>query len=122
MLILQIKRDCLNKNNSFSFISFQNDKPIAIVFCVYDKNTAYYLLGDYDRKKSHHGAGALTMWETIKYSKGLGLRSFDFEGFMVSQIERYFRGFGGTLIPYYRINKAKLPLEILLKLFKRELF
>lgn len=111
-----------NKNNSFSFVSFQNNKPIAIVFCVYDKNTAYYLLGGYDSKNSHHGAGALAMWEAIKFAKKMGIKYFDFEGSMVPQIEKYFRGFGGKLTPCYRINKAKLPLEILLKFYRRELF
>ena len=38
------------------------------------------------------------------------------------QIERYFRGFGGQLTPYYRVNKASLPIEILLKFIKREIF
>ena len=110
------------KNNSFSFVTFQNNKPIAIVFCVYDNNTAYYLLGGYDSKNSHHGAGALAMWEAIKFSIKLGIKYFDFEGSMIPQIERYFRGFGGKLCSYYRINKAELPLEILLKFYRRELF
>jgi hypothetical protein len=53
----------------------------------------------------------------------LGIKYFDFEGSMLPQIEIFFRGFGGQLVPYYnRINKAKLPLEILLKFYKRELF
>lgn len=111
-----------NRDNSFAFAAFKNDKPIAASFCVYDKETAYYLLGGYDYERKHHGAGASAMWEAIKYAQELGLKYFDFEGSMVPQIERYFRGFGGQLTPYYRINKAKLPLEILLKFFKRELF
>lgn len=111
-----------NKDNSFSFVTFVDDNPIATAFCIYDKDTAYYILGGYDYKGKHHGAGALTIWESIKYAKGLGLKYFDFEGSIVPQIERYFRGFGGQLTPLYRINKAKLPLEILLKFFKRELF
>jgi hypothetical protein len=111
-----------NKDNSFSFISFQNKKPSATTFCVYDKNTAYYLLSGYDSENSHHGAGALAVWEAIKFAKKLGIKYFDFEGSMVPQIEIFFRGFGGQLVPYYRINKAKLPLEILLKFYKRELF
>lgn len=81
-----------NKDNSFSFVSFQNNKPIAVVFCVYDKSTAYYLLGGYDSKNSHHGAGALAMREAIKFAKKLGIKYFDFEGSMLPQIERYFRG------------------------------
>ena len=110
------------KENSFAFVTFAKEKPIAATFCIYDKDTAYYLLGGYDYETKHHGAGASAMWEAIKYTKKLGLKYFDFEGSMVPQIERYFRGFGGQLTPYYRINKAKLPLEILLKFFKRELF
>lgn len=108
--------------NSFAFLTVKDKKPIACVFCIYDKNTAYYLLGGYDHEDKHHGAGALSMWEAIKYSKEKRLRYFDFEGSMVPRIERYFRGFGGQLTPYYRINKAKLPIEMLLKFFKRELF
>jgi hypothetical protein len=62
------------------------------------------------------------MWESVKHAKDLGLRYFDFEGSMVPQIETYFRGFGGRLTPYYRINRASLPIEIILKFFKRRLF
>ncbi|MDD5326972.1 MAG: GNAT family N-acetyltransferase [Phycisphaerae bacterium] len=111
-----------NNANSFAFTTYKDDNPIAVSFCVCDKKTAYYLLGGYDYERKHHGAGALAVWEAIKYAQQLGLSYFDFEGSMVPQIERYFRGFGGKLTPCYSINKAKLPLEILLKFFKRERF
>lgn len=111
-----------DNTNSFAYATFRDDSPIATSFCVYDRDTAYYLLGGYDSENKHHGAGALAVWEAVKHAKELGLKYFDFEGSMVPQIERYFRGFGGKLTPCYRINKAKLPLEILLKFFKRELF
>jgi hypothetical protein len=111
-----------NKSNNFATVAFKNDCPLAASFCVYDNNTAYYLLGGYDSENKHHGAGALSVWEAIKHTRELGLKQFDFEGSMVPQIEMYFREFGGKLTPYYGINKAKLPLEILLKFFKRELF
>ncbi len=111
-----------NKDNSFAFTTFKNDTPIACSFCIRDKNTAYYLLGGYNHESKHHGAGTLSIWEAIKCAKDSGAKYFDFEGSMVTQIERYFRGFGGQLTPYYTINKAKLPLEIVLKFFKRELY
>jgi hypothetical protein len=111
-----------NKDNSFAFAAFRENIPIAVSFCICDGSTAYYLLGGYDDKNKHHGAGAFAVWEAIKHAQRLGLKQFDFEGSMVPQIEKYFRGFGGRLTPYYRINKAKLPVEILLKFFKRELF
>jgi hypothetical protein len=111
-----------NKDNCFAFAAFRENIPIAVSFCICDSRTAYYLLGGYDDKNKHHGAGAMAVWEAIKHAQSLGLKQFDFEGSMVPQIERYFRGFGGQLTPFYRVNKAKLPLEVLLKFFKRELF
>lgn len=110
------------EENSYAFVSFKNNIPISTVFCIYDKKTAYYLLGGYDYENKHHGAGALAVWESIKYAKSLGLKYFDFEGSMVPDIEKFFRGFGGQLTPYFRISKASLPLEILLKFYKRGLF
>lgn len=110
-----------NNENSYAFVTYNNG-PIGCSFCIYDRKTAFYLLGGYDDQKKHHGAGTLSMWEAIKQAKALGLRYFDFEGSMIPQIEIYFRGFGGQLTPYFHINKAKLPLEIALKFFKRELF
>ncbi len=111
-----------DEGNSFAYSTSGNGNLLACSFCVHDRNTAYYLLGGYDSQKRHNGAGPLSMWEAIRHAKALGLRFFDFEGSMVPQIETYFRGFGGRLTPYYRINKAKLPLEMALKLVKRRLF
>lgn len=111
-----------NADNSFAFATFQNDIPISCSFFVYDRKSAYYLFGGYDPDNKHHGAGALAIWEAVKFSVEKGLIYFDFEGSMIPHIEKYFRGFGGVLTPYYRINKAKLPYEFILKLFQRELF
>lgn len=118
----QILNKFANDTNSFSFVSMKDNVPIAGSFCVHDKDVAYYLLGGYDNAHKHHGAGALSLWECIKYANKIGLKEFDFEGSMVPQIEKYFRKFGGNLSPYYRVNKASIPLEILLKFFKREVF
>ncbi|MDA8172458.1 MAG: GNAT family N-acetyltransferase [Nitrospiraceae bacterium] len=114
--------DFANDANSFAFAAFHHGNPIACSFCVRDNKTAYYLLGGYDSENKHHAAGPLCVWESIRHAKSLGLPHFDFEGSMVPAIEQYFRGFGGRLTPYYRVNKAKLPLEIALKFFKRGLF
>lgn len=114
--------DYANANNSFAFVVFKEGNAISCSFFVYDKTTSYNLLSGYDDDNSHHGAGVLGMWEAIKHAKSMGLKYFDFEGSMVPQIERYFRGFGGRLIPYFRVNKARLPIEILLKFIKRDIF
>jgi len=114
--------DFANNTNSFAYATFRNGNPIATSLCVYDNDTAYLLLGGYDHKNKHRGAKPLAVWMDINHAKELGLKYFDFEGSMLPQVEQTFRDFGGRLTPYFRINKAKLPLEILLKFIKRERF
>ncbi len=109
-------------DNSYAFVVQSNGVPIAGVFVVHDARTAYYLLGGYQSEGKHHGAGALAMFESIRQARKLGLETFDFEGSVIPAIERYFRGFGGKLSPYFRVNKAWLPLEMVIKPFKRRLF
>lgn len=111
-----------DSNNSVTYISYLNDRPIAAVFCIYDNSKIYYILGGYDNSYKHQGAGAIAVYSAIKYAKEIGIKHFDFEGSMLPEVEKYFRGFGGNLTPYYSINKAKLPLEIVLKFFKRSVF
>jgi len=114
--------DFATPENCFVFASFKGTKAISAMLCIHNGSYAHYLLGGYDESSKHRGAGVLSMWEGIIYAKSLGLKYFDFEGSMVPEIEKYFRGFGGVLTPYFRVNKAKLPLEIFLKFYKRELF
>ena len=112
-----------NSSNSYAFTTYRSDDiPIATCFVVHDTKTAYYVIGGYSAELGHHGAGAMAMFEAIKHAKEIGLKIFDFEGSVVPAIERYFRGFGGELTPYYTVNKAWLPFEIGLKFFKRNLF
>ena len=111
-----------NPANSYAFVVRSSGIPIAGAFVVHDARSAYYLFGGYRSEDKHNGAGALALFESIRHAKELGLEAFDFEGSSVPAIERYFRGFGGKLTPCLRVNKAWLPLEMALKLFKRRLF
>lgn len=111
-----------NPENSFAFVSYLNKKPISTAFCLIDNNTCYYLLGGYDNENKHQGAGVSVIWHAIQYAKEKRLTIFDFEGSMLPEVEKFFRGFGGDLVPYYTINRALLPVEIVLKFIKRELF
>ncbi|MBN1338008.1 MAG: GNAT family N-acetyltransferase [Bacteroidales bacterium] len=108
--------------NSFAVEVRQNSDIMAGVFCVFDSKNAYYLLGGYDPANRHSGAAALAVWEAIKKSREKGLKVFDFEGSMIPGVERFFRDFGGTLVPYFSVNKAPLLLEFPLKIIKRNKF
>jgi len=111
-----------DSNNSFAYVAEDDNRPIAAAFCIYDRRTAYYLLGGYAHENRHRSAGPLVCLEAIKHAQRIGLKTFDFEGSMIPRVESYFRGFGGKITPYYMINKAILPIEIILKCLKREFF
>jgi hypothetical protein len=111
-----------NDTNSFAFIAYQNGKPSACTFCIYHDSTAYYLLGGYDEANKHHGAGTSCMYQSILHAQQIGIKVFDFEGSMLPEVEKYFREFGGQLVPYYTINKASYLIEVALKLKKRSTF
>jgi lipid II:glycine glycyltransferase (peptidoglycan interpeptide bridge formation enzyme) len=108
--------------NSFALVAKKEDKFFGAVFCVYDKNTCYYLLGGVDKNSGVQGINNLLIQKSIEKSKDLGCKTFDFEGSMLKGVEKFFRGFGPELVPYYTVNKASLPLEIFLKYKKREIF
>ncbi|NHM17554.1 GNAT family N-acetyltransferase [Tritonibacter mobilis] len=76
----------------------------AVVFLVWDKNCAYYLIGGGDPELRNSGGATLCLWEAIKFSSTV-TKAFDFEGSMVEGIERFFRGFGGKQKPYFRIYR-----------------
>ncbi|MES2568224.1 MAG: hypothetical protein V4565_15225 [Bacteroidota bacterium] len=109
-------------SNSFSVSAFKNNELLGNVFCVFDKNTCYYLLGGIEKKSGIQGVNNLLIQASIIKAKELGCNTFDFEGSMLKGVEKFFRSFGPELVPYFTVNKASLPLEILLKFKKRELF
>jgi hypothetical protein len=77
------------------------DHAAAVAFD--DGRTANYVLGAGDPNLRASNAASLVLWEAIRGSRPCGI--FDFEGSMVPKIERFFRGFGGTLTPYFRLSK-----------------
>jgi len=108
--------------HAYACATISDGAPIAVTFCVYDERRAYYLLGGVDERQQPPAAAPMAMFACIQRARELGLEVFDFEGSMVPGIERYFRSFGGDLMPLCRVVKAPLPIELLLKPFKRALF
>ncbi len=109
----------LFKTPSSSIISTMtfdiNNNPLACNVCLVDSHKATYLFGGYSSENKHEGAGALAMWNSIKKAKERSIEIFDFEGSMIPQIEKYVRGFGGKIVPFYRVNKSSYLVEVLLK-------
>ena len=79
-------------------------RPLSACWIAWDDKRAYYLIGGYDADAESSKAGALALWTAIDYTANvLRLPEFDFEGSMLPPIERFFRKFGGELMPTYTV-------------------
>jgi ribosomal protein S18 acetylase RimI-like enzyme len=75
------------------------------VFIVWDENSAYHFISAFDPEYRPLGTGSFLTWEAIKYVASR-TGKFDFEGSIVENYERSYRGFGGTQKPYFNIRKT----------------
>lgn len=82
----------------------------AAAYFVFDERRCYYLIGGGDPELRNSGAGAFLVWEGIKFAATVS-KIFDFEGSMIEDIERFFRGFGGEPTVFYRVTRLKWPLN-----------
>ena len=103
------------------FITHEGDKQLATVLIVFDDHFAYYIIGGYDHTQKHRGAMTLAMWKAIQFSKEKGINLFDFQGSMIPEVEKFFRGFGGQLHTYFRVSKISRGLKFGAKLLGKEL-
>lgn len=86
-------------------VASENDIPHAAVFCIWDKHSAYSIICGSAKAHKNSGAMSLLLWEAIKYCNKISLTSFNFEGSSIASIEKYYRGFGGELVSFKRIEK-----------------
>lgn len=77
----------------------------AAVYVAWADNTAYYLMGGSEPDLRESGAQLLALWEAVIFSSSV-VKRFDFEGSMLPQVERSFRGFGARQVPYFSISKS----------------
>lgn len=85
------------------------DRIHAVVYLVWDENSAYYLMGGGDPDLRNSGAHSLLLWKAIQFASTV-TNKFDFEGSMLEPVERFFRAFGAKQIPYFQITKTNLPV------------
>jgi hypothetical protein len=99
------------------YICVKEGEDIAGGIVVWDQKRSYYLMGGYDPEIAHEGGGASILWQAMLDAKERGNTIFDFEGSMIPEIERFFRGFGGKIHTFFSIEK-KSWLGHLAKLLK----
>jgi hypothetical protein len=85
----------------------------AAAYIVWDKDSAYYLMGGIDPALRGSGGMSLVMWEAIKFASTV-TRKFDFEGSMMEPVERFFRAFGARQVPYFQVTRISRRMKFLL--------
>jgi hypothetical protein len=85
----------------------------AALYVVWNENSAYYLMSGIDPDLRNSGAMSLLVWEAIQFAATVTER-FDFEGSVIETVERFFRGFGGTPKPYFRITRFSRRMRFLM--------
>lgn len=80
-------------------------RPHAGAFIVWDRASAYYLMGGGDPELRSSGATSYCLWEAIRVASCMSGR-FDFEGSMIEPIEKFFRSFGAQQVPYFNVSKT----------------
>jgi hypothetical protein len=80
------------------------------------------MFSGYDKQKKHHGAGALAVTQCIKEAKKRNLQYFDFDGSVIPNLEKYFRGFGGELIISQRIGSFNYFIKLALSLSGKSIY
>jgi len=104
--IVRLDEACIRHNARRIFIAEdEQGKLHAGVYVIWDRNSAYYLMGGSDPDLRNSGANSLCMWEAIKFAATV-TGQFDFEGSMIEPVERYFRAFGAIQTPYFSISKT----------------
>jgi hypothetical protein len=95
----------------FWAVDRRTGEPHAVLYLIWDGQSAYYLFGGGEPALRSSHAGILLIWEAICYAfEVLRLPTFDFLGSMIPSIERVFRLLGGEPRPYFRVQREWSPL------------
>lgn len=101
---------CQESKCGKTFAAFDPDGTLlASLFVVWDKQTAYYILGARNPEKQTQQAMSLLMKNAIEFASEKAM-NFDFEGSMIELVERFFRTFGAKQVSYLNVYKVKSPL------------
>ena len=78
----------------------------AVTFYIYDKREVYYWLGASDANLRESGGHTYVVWYAIQYFADK-VKLFNFGGSMMEAVEKNFRNFSSSPMPYYYISYEK---------------
>lgn len=102
------ERDC----SSTFFVHDESGNPIAGTYIVWDKTSAYCMIGGRHHVYDDIGARSVVMWEAILFTSQF-VDCFDFRGSMIESIETFCCSFGGKQKRVFCISRIdSLPLAV----------
>jgi len=82
----------------------------AAAFVVWDREKVFYTIQASDPALLADGGAALLAWHALKDASAHGLKSFDFTGSMMPNVEKYLRSFGAVPVQRHYITKENSVL------------
>ena len=92
--------------------------PAAALLTVNDNRTTYQIVSGLNWDLRNVQGGSLAQWRAIQDALPAG-RAFDFEGSAIRGVEDYYRRWGATAVPVWRIEKSSSWRGALLQLLIR---
>ena len=113
MLIKLDKTLAANDRRRILVAKDDEEKIVAGIYVCWDSGTAYLLALGLKKDIKESNSIKLLIWESIK-AVSEHVDDYDFEGSMMTGVERLYRSFGGERIPYFVIKKYKNKIVRLL--------
>jgi GNAT acetyltransferase-like protein len=111
-LVARLDAACAARGRRRIFVARGADgTPHAVAYIVWDKHSAYYLMGGGDPELRSSGATSLVLWSAIQFAATVA-PAFDFEGSMIEPVERFVRAFGAQPESYSAIERVTSPSYI----------
>lgn len=112
-LVKRIDQACAERNQRRIFLTRDaRGRTHSALFVVYDNKSMYNLIQGSDPDLRHSGANIFAMWHSIQFAQEITER-YDFEGSMLENVERVFRGFGARQRRYFHLIRTRsLPLKV----------
>ena len=105
-LVRQLWREASARNRARLYVAHTVDGlPAAGLFTVNDDRSTYQIISGVDTSMPEIPGGNLVLWTAIQEAIQEG-RDFDFEGSSLRGVEVYYRRWGATAVPVWRIEKS----------------
>lgn len=91
--------------SDFYLARTSDNEPIATILTVHDTRTTYQIVSAFDPEKREVPGSYLLLWTVLREALE-AKRDFDFEGSALRGVEQYYRKWGPTAEPVWRLEKA----------------